>query len=232
MRTHLLSRVVLNLQLHARALPSNDKPTQNPSQHPDLPVLTDDDTLRVDPPRKEVGQGIGLHDVHAPTSSDEAPLPAPGDADGAADFVAHAREAVREGYGGGGGGGRGEAEEEGCLAAFCLVVGWREQGDAWDAWGAWGWDWVRVRDWVREDGVGGGEAGCLEESLGVQECGGCGVVAGGELWMGSNHNYKKGDSIGYILYGGWVGTLYREELDHDDTHPEPSIGSRFDLHLA
>ena len=199
--------MVLYLELDARALASDEAPADDTSLDPYLAVLADDDALRV---RAIEALVRDLDDVDVGLVRDELILALPRDADGRADLVADARKPRAEGDRGRGGWRDGEAEEEGGEAAAGGVVVRGERGLACER--------------VGENGVGGRQAGALEEPAGVQEGGGGRVVPRGELCA-------DGGSDAHGFTGGRR-TFNGDELDEDEADAEASVRPALHLHLA
>ena len=163
MEAHLV-RVIFHLELDTRALAGDEAPTDDAALDPYLAMLADNDALGI---RAIEALVRDLDGVDVGLVSDELVLALPHDTDGHADLVADAREAGGQVDRGRGGVRDGEVEEEGgeLAAVGVVVVGEREL----------------ACERVGEDGIGGRQAGVLEEPAGVQEGGGGGVVPRGEL---------------------------------------------------
>ena len=205
-RTHLLSRVVLHLELDARALAGDEAPANDAALDPYLAVLADNDALGI---RAIEAFVRDLDDVDVGLVRDELILALPRDADGRADLVADAREPRAEGDRGRGGWRDGEAEEEGGEAAAGGVVVRGECGLACER--------------VGEDSVGRRQARALEEPACVQEGGGGRVIPRGELCA-------DGGSDAHGFTGGRR-TFNGDELDEDETDAEASVRPALHLHL-
>ena len=131
---NLLRRVVLDLKFYTCWLAGYHETAKYFALHPDLAILSDDNTFRTDP----VELVELFYDIHLSLVGDELLLALPEHADGRADLVADLGEARSEGDRGGAGGGDGDAEGEGGDAAARLVVVVGVLGIAWSGEGLYG----------------------------------------------------------------------------------------------
>jgi hypothetical protein len=136
--------VVLDLELDARALAGDDEPANDAALKPELSLLADDDAVGLD----AVKVGVeALDDIDLLDVGDKTLLTLPYDADGCADMVFDAGEALAKFDGRWGLGRNGELEEEGgdALASGVVVCGQR----------------VLACERMGKDSVGGRYAGAL-----------------------------------------------------------------------